>query len=188
MLRDHSGGGDGTGWQVNKCYRSRRSELVRWGALVLLGERLRRGGQVVLAANKPEGQPHAEQLAAWLAAWVGRSGGYAGHGERGGGGVVVALSCLLGVRVRPPGVVNKVFFSPPSPGARWRQPGRNNRASTNILMHWLADAMAHSYYGTSYLGTDGRWNGTNSPIDPWQRGHEGGVERGHRTPSMALIA
>ena len=65
------GGGDGTGWQVNKCYRSRRSELVRWGALVLLGERLRRGGQVVLAANKPEGQPHAEQLAAWLAAWVG---------------------------------------------------------------------------------------------------------------------
>ena len=22
------------------------------------------------------------------------------------------------------------------------------------------------------MGTDGRWNGANSPIDPWQRGHE----------------
>jgi hypothetical protein len=32
MLRDRSGGADGTGWQVNKCYRSRRSELVRWGS------------------------------------------------------------------------------------------------------------------------------------------------------------
>jgi hypothetical protein len=24
------------------------------------------------------------------------------------------------------------------------------------------------------MGTDGRWNGANSPIDPWQHGHEGG--------------
>ena len=22
------------------------------------------------------------------------------------------------------------------------------------------------------MGTDGRWNGANSPIDPWQHGHE----------------
>ena len=28
--------------------------------------------------------------------------------------------------------------------------------------------------------TDGRWNGANSPIDPWQHGHEGGAERGDR--------
>jgi hypothetical protein len=65
---------------------------------------------------------------------------------------------------------------------------RNNRASTSILMHWLADAMAHSYCGTSYLGTDGRWNGANSPIGPWSHGYEGGAEQGYRTPSIALIA
>ena len=34
--------------------------------------------------------------------------------------------------------------------------------------------------GTPYTGTDGRWNGANSPIDPWQHGHEGGAERGGR--------
>jgi hypothetical protein len=45
-------------------------------------------------------------------------------------------------------------------------------------------AVAHSYCGTSYLGTDGRWNGANSPIGPY----EGGAERGYRTPSIALIA
>ena len=28
------------------------------------------------------------------------------------------------------------------------------------------------------MGTDGRLNGANSPIDPWQHGNEGGVERG----------
>ena len=55
-------------------------------------------------------------------------------------------------------------------------------------MHWLADAMAHSYYGTSYLGTDGRWSGANSPIGPWSHGYEGGAERGYRMPSIALIA
>ena len=38
--------------------------------------------------------------------------------------------------------------------------------------------MAHAYYGTRYMGTDGRWNGANSPIGPWQHGHEGGAERG----------
>ena len=38
--------------------------------------------------------------------------------------------------------------------------------------------MAQSHYSTRYLGTDGRWNGANSPIGPWQRGYEGGVERG----------
>jgi hypothetical protein len=30
------------------------------------------------------------------------------------------------------------------------------------------------------MGTDGRWNGANSPIDPWQHGYEGGAERGDR--------
>ena len=90
--------------------------------------------------------------------------------------------------VRSSGLVNKVFISPPSPGVRWRQPGRNNRASTNILMHWLAGAMAHSYCGTRYLGTDGRWDGANSPIGPWSHGYEGGAGRGYRTPSIALIA
>ena len=30
------------------------------------------------------------------------------------------------------------------------------------------------------LGTGGRWSGANSPIDPWQHGHEGGAERGDR--------
>ena len=103
------------------------------------------------------------------------------------GGLVI-LWCLLRVRVRSSGLVNKVFISPPSPGVRWRQPGRNNRASTNILMHWLAGAMAHSYCGTRYLGTDGRWDGANSPIGPWSHGYEGGAGRGYRTPSIALIA
>ena len=37
--------------------------------------------------------------------------------------------------------------------------------------------MAHSHR-TRYMGTDGRWNGANSPIEPWQHGHEGGAERG----------
>ena len=35
-------------------------------------------------------------------------------------------------------------------------------------------------YGMAYMGTGGRWNGANSPIDPWQHGHEGGAERGDR--------
>ena len=35
------------------------------------------------------------------------------------------------------------------------------------------------------MGTDGRWNGANSPIDPWQHGNEGGAERGDRRTSVA---
>jgi hypothetical protein len=35
----------------------------------------------------------------------------------------------------------------------------------------------HTSYGTLYMGTDGRWNGANSPIGSWQHGYEGGVER-----------
>ena len=31
--------------------------------------------------------------------------------------------------------------------------------------------MAHTSYGTRYLGTDGRWNGANSLIGPWRHGH-----------------
>ena len=42
--------------------------------------------------------------------------------------------------------------------------------------------------GTNYLGTDGPWNGANSPIGPWSHGYEGGAERGYRMPSIALIA
>ena len=42
----------------------------------------------------------------------------------------------------------------------------------------VSGCMAHSYCGTRYLGTDGRWDGANSPIDPWRHGHEGGAERG----------
>ena len=61
-------------------------------------------------------------------------------GREGSGWFCCTLVCLLGVRVRSSGMVNKVFISPPSPGVRWRQPGRNNRAQTNILMHWLAGA------------------------------------------------
>ena len=45
-------------------------------------------------------------------------------------------------------------------------------------MHRLEDTQARAYYGTPYMGTDGRWNGANGPIDPWQHGNEGGVERG----------
>ena len=40
--------------------------------------------------------------------------------------------------------------------------------------------MAHTYYGTRYLGTDGWWNGVNSLIGPWRHGYEGGAERGGR--------
>ena len=42
--------------------------------------------------------------------------------------------------------------------------------------------------GTSYLGTDGRWSGANSPIGPWSHGYEGGAQAGpngaiaYRTP------
>ena len=52
-------------------------------------------------------------------------------------------------------------------------------------MHRLEDTQARTYYGTPYMGTDGRWNGANSPIDPWQHGNEGGVERGDRRTSVA---
>ena len=45
-------------------------------------------------------------------------------------------------------------------------------------MHWLEYTWARTYYSTPYMGTDGRWNGANSSIDPWQRGNESGVERG----------
>ena len=44
----------------------------------------------------------------------------------------------------------------------------------NLHPHFVA----HPHYSTPYMGTDGRWNGANSPIDPWQHGNEGGVERG----------
>ena len=44
----------------------------------------------------------------------------------------------------------------------------------------LTYLQARTYYGTPYMGADGRWNGANSPIDPWQHGNEGGVERGDR--------
>ena len=54
----------------------------------------------------------------------------------------------------------------------------DHRASTNILMHRLDDTWARAYYSTPYMGTDGRWNGANSPIDPWRHGNEGGAERG----------
>jgi hypothetical protein len=39
----------------------------------------------------------------------------------------------------------------------------------------LGDVMAHAYYGTRYLGTDGRWNGANSLI-----GLRGSIEIGPR--------
>ena len=45
-------------------------------------------------------------------------------------------------------------------------------------MHRLGDTCARAYYSTPYMGTGGRWNGANSPIDPWQHGNEGGAERG----------
>ena len=47
------------------------------------------------------------------------------------------------------------------------------------------DTQARAYYGTPYMGTDGRWNGANSPIDPWQHGNEGGAERGDRRAYVA---
>ena len=37
------------------------------------------------------------------------------------------------------------------------------------------------------MGTDGRWNGANSPIDPWQHGHEGGAERGDRKDHLPAL-
>ena len=46
-------------------------------------------------------------------------------------------------------------------------------------MHRLEDTWARAYYSTLYMGTDGRWHGANSPIDPWRHGNEGGVERGY---------
>ena len=49
-------------------------------------------------------------------------------------------------------------------------------------------ARLEPYCGTRYLGTDGRWDGANSPIGPWSHGYEGGAGRGYRTPSIALIA
>ena len=68
-----------------------------------------------------------------------------------------------------------------SRGTRIINPRAHNRASTNILMHRLDEMHRHAHhYGTPYMGTDGRWNGANSPIDPWQHGHEGGAGRGDR--------
>ena len=64
-------------------------------------------------------------------------------------------------------------------------PPRHNRALTNILVHRLDGAEARAYYGTPYMGTDGRRNGANSPIDPWQHGHEGGTGRGDRRDFIA---
>ena len=55
-------------------------------------------------------------------------------------------------------------------------------------MHRLEDrdTEARAYYGTPYiLGAAGRWNGANSPIDPWQHGHEGEAERGDREVLIA---
>jgi hypothetical protein len=57
------------------------------------------------------------------------------------------------------------------------------RASTNILMHWLADAMAHSYCGTSYFGYRRPVELCEQPDRPVvTHGYEGGAERGYRTP------
>ena len=114
ILEGREAGGGGSGWLVSKCYRSRRSELVRWGALVRIGERLRRGEQVVLAADSPDGRAHAEQLATWLTEWVDRSGGRPedgvqaerdamGGGGGGGGGAGDAWRWLGAARGgRPP--------------------------------------------------------------------------------------
>ena len=81
--------------------------------------------------------------------------------------------------------INPWCSFPSSPGARWRQPGRHNRALTNILVHRLGGIMARAYYGTRYLGTDGRWNGANSPIGPWQHGSRG---RGRTGGPEGLLA
>ena len=51
----------------------------------------------------------------------------------------------------------------------------------NLHPHFVA----HPHYSTPYMGTDGRWNGANSPIDPWQHGNEGGAGRGDRRASVA---
>ena len=49
-----------------------------------------------------------------------------------------------------------------------------------IRMQRLGDTLAHTYYGTPYMGTDGRWNGCEQPDRPRSRGYEGGAERGGR--------
>ena len=48
------------------------------------------------------------------------------------------------------------LISPPPPGARWRQPGRNNRAQTNILVHrctWHAHITARFTWEQTAGGT-----------------------------------
>lgn len=68
------------GWAVKDRYRDRRSELLRWGALMLLSDRLRRGGVVTLAVDRPAGSAYAELLAGWMDGWIRRTGGYAAGG------------------------------------------------------------------------------------------------------------
>ena len=80
---------------------------------------------------------------------------------------------------------------------RWQKPHtrthtlESDKGHTHTLLHsktggagWISlrgwVPYAHAHYGTSYMGTDGRWIGANSSIDPWQHGHEGGAGRGDR--------
>ena len=64
----------------------------------------------------------------------------------GGSGRADRVSCRVfrGMPRGSPACVNKVLTSPPPPGVRWRQPGRHNRASTNILMHRLVGIHTHA--------------------------------------------
>ena len=75
-------------------------------------------------------------------------------------GVLTYLCCALsstgeGACVARLGVCISLI-SPPPPGARWRQPGRNNRAQTNILVHrctWHAHITARFTWEQTAGGT-----------------------------------
>ena len=97
---------------------------------------------------------------------------------------------LTGVRLHPPGRTDKNLcrcFGAPATHVR-RPHGRvfPDHLITGLTLnkHTYASVSRNTYarahYRTSYMGTDGRWNDANSPIDPWQHRHEGGAERGDR--------
>ena len=72
------------------------------------------------------------------------------------------------------------------PGYLKNIPPKMRRYGVGTISLSLSHTHTHLIYlltyllRTSYMGTDGRWNDANSPIDPWQHRHEGGAERGDR--------
>ena len=69
---------------VEEKFKTRRSEMQRWGVLGKLRQRVRSGERITLACHCAPGVCHVDELAEWLMRKQEGEGG--GEGEEGAGG------------------------------------------------------------------------------------------------------